>query len=169
MKTKRKGFRLVVMSPPIRTTSTTKTNTSNVRSLYINKKKKIQQQQLTTTVNNELPSSKALSNTYVKCISVTTTGTTTTTTQLQQQQQPKALKHKRRYCREVGCDRIVKSQGLCQRHGAKPKKCKIHDCSKQSQGSYNGMCSKYFFIFVEFVAVVLTTRKCLSKLDLVFY
>lgn len=27
-------------------------------------------------------------------------------------------KHKRRFCKVEGCERIVKSQGLCQRHGA---------------------------------------------------
>jgi hypothetical protein len=53
------------------------------------------------------------------------------------------LKHKRRYCRTDGCHRIVKSQGLCQRHGAKPKKCKIDECPKQAQGNFHGMCSKF--------------------------
>jgi hypothetical protein len=42
------------------------------------------------------------------------------------------VKHKRRYCREKDCTRIVKSQGLCQRHGAKTRKCKIPDCDKQA-------------------------------------
>jgi hypothetical protein len=57
----------------------------------------------------------------------------------------KVLKHKRRFCREGGCDRIVKSQGLCQRHGAKPKKCRILGCPKQAQGSFKGMCSKWIW------------------------
>jgi hypothetical protein len=55
----------------------------------------------------------------------------------------KSLKHKRRYCRAAGCTKIVKSQGLCQRHGAKPKKCKVETCGKQAQGNFGGMCSKY--------------------------
>lgn len=58
--------------------------------------------------------------------------------------QHKLLKHKRRFCRESGCNRIVKSQGLCQRHGAKPKKCKIDGCEKQAQGSFDGMCKSHF-------------------------
>jgi hypothetical protein len=62
----------------------------------------------------------------------------------------KVLKHKRRYCRQSGCHRIVKSQGLCQKHGAIPKKCKMMDCEKQAQGSFNGMCSKSF-IPIDFV------------------
>ena len=53
-------------------------------------------------------------------------------------------KHKRRFCRVEGCERIVKSQGLCQRHGAKPCKCKVEGCTKQSQGNYNGMCKAHF-------------------------
>ena len=54
------------------------------------------------------------------------------------------LKHKRRYCKVEGCIRIVKSQGVCQRHGAKPRKCKIATCTKQAQGNYNGMCKAHF-------------------------
>ena len=55
----------------------------------------------------------------------------------------KPLKHKRRFCKVVGCTRIVKSQGVCQRHGAKSTKCKIEGCAKQAQGSYNGMCKAH--------------------------
>lgn len=56
------------------------------------------------------------------------------------------VKHKRRYCRTAGCSRIVKSQGLCQRHGAKTRKCKIDDCEKQAQGNFDGMCKLHFKI-----------------------
>jgi hypothetical protein len=56
----------------------------------------------------------------------------------------KLLKHKRRYCGAVGCTRIVKSQGLCQRHGAKPRKCRIDGCAKQAQGNFDGMCKSHF-------------------------
>ena len=42
------------------------------------------------------------------------------------------------------CSRIVKSQGLCQRHGAKARKCKIDDCEKQAQGNFDGMCKYHF-------------------------
>ena len=54
------------------------------------------------------------------------------------------LKHKRRYCKVEGCSRIVKSQGVCQRHGAKPRKCRVVDCPKQAQGNYDGMCKAHF-------------------------
>lgn len=54
------------------------------------------------------------------------------------------LKHKRRFCKVEGCSRIVKSQGVCQRHGAKPRKCRIVDCPKQAQGNYDGMCKAHF-------------------------
>lgn len=54
------------------------------------------------------------------------------------------LKHKRRFCKVDGCSRIVKSQGVCQRHGAKPRKCRVVDCPKQAQGNYDGMCKAHF-------------------------
>jgi hypothetical protein len=54
------------------------------------------------------------------------------------------LKHKRRYCRKAGCNSIVKSQGLCQRHGAKPKTCKVDGCTKQAQGNFDKMCKAHF-------------------------
>ena len=54
------------------------------------------------------------------------------------------LKHKRRFCRTEGCNRIVKSQGLCQRHGAKPKTCKVEGCDKQAQGNFDKMCKSHF-------------------------
>jgi hypothetical protein len=57
------------------------------------------------------------------------------------------LKHKRRYCRMAGCQRIVKSQGLCQRHGAKPKTCKVDGCTKQAQGNFDRMCKAHFKAF----------------------
>jgi len=56
---------------------------------------------------------------------------------------PKTTKHKRRYCRIEGCTKIVKSQGVCQRHGAKPRKCKIPGCVKQAQGNFHGMCKSH--------------------------
>jgi hypothetical protein len=54
------------------------------------------------------------------------------------------LKHKRRYCKVEDCQRIVKSQGVCQRHGAKPRKCKIVSCKKQAQGNFHGCCKAHF-------------------------
>ena len=53
-------------------------------------------------------------------------------------------KHKRRFCKVEGCSRIVKSQGVCQRHGAKPCKCRVDGCNKQAQGNFNGMCKAHF-------------------------
>lgn len=53
-------------------------------------------------------------------------------------------KHKRRYCRIEGCPRVVKSQGVCQRHGAKPSLCKVKGCAKQAQGNFDGMCKAHF-------------------------
>jgi len=47
---------------------------------------------------------------------------------------------RRRYCRIDGCSKIVKSQGLCQGHGAKTRLCKIDGCQKQAQGNFDGMC-----------------------------
>jgi hypothetical protein len=34
---------------------------------------------------------------------------------------------KKRLCRFPGCTRVIKSQGHCQRHGAKAKRCKVRD------------------------------------------
>ena len=53
------------------------------------------------------------------------------------------LKYKRRCCRIPGCVRTVKSQGVCQRHGAKAKNCRVTGCDKLAQGSFDGMCSTY--------------------------
>lgn len=44
----------------------------------------------------------------------------------------------KRLCRFPGCNKVVKSQGACQKHGAKPKKCKVPDCNRQSQGNFDG-------------------------------
>lgn len=50
----------------------------------------------------------------------------------------------RRFCHVEGCKRVIKSQGLCQKHGAKTRLCKIDGCTKQAQGGFEGMCSKCF-------------------------
>jgi hypothetical protein len=54
------------------------------------------------------------------------------------------LKHKRRFCRHEGCNRIVKSQGLCQRHGAKVRQCIVEGCKKGAQGNFDKMCKSHF-------------------------
>ena len=54
------------------------------------------------------------------------------------------VKHKRRFCKVIDCCRTVKSQGLCQRHGAKTRTCKVETCNKQAQGNFDGMCKGHF-------------------------
>lgn len=51
---------------------------------------------------------------------------------------------KKRLCRTPGCNRVIKSQGHCQRHGAKAKRCKIAGCDKQAQGTHDGMCKRHW-------------------------
>jgi hypothetical protein len=51
---------------------------------------------------------------------------------------------KKRLCRTPGCNRVIKSQGHCQRHGAKAKRCKVLGCDKQAQGTHNGMCKRHW-------------------------
>jgi len=61
-----------------------------------------------------------------------------------QKKQAATVKHKRRFCKAPGCTRIVKSQGLCQRHGAVTKKCRVEGCPKQAQGNFDKMCKSHF-------------------------
>eukprot|EP00980_Cylindrotheca_fusiformis_P001138 scaffold318_cov110-Cylindrotheca_fusiformis.AAC.10 len=51
---------------------------------------------------------------------------------------------KKRLCRTPGCNRVIKSQGHCQRHGAKAKRCKVAGCDKQAQGTHDGMCKRHW-------------------------
>lgn len=51
---------------------------------------------------------------------------------------------KKRLCRFPGCERVIKSQGHCQRHGAKVKRCSHKGCTKQAQGQFNGMCKQHW-------------------------
>ena len=39
---------------------------------------------------------------------------------------------------------MIKSQGHCQKHGAKAKRCKIDGCNKQAQGTHDGMCKRHY-------------------------
>ena len=57
---------------------------------------------------------------------------------------PTAKKKNRRICSVDGCSRVVKSQGVCQRHGAKPTGCKVKGCTKQAQGNFDGMCKAHY-------------------------
>ena len=50
-------------------------------------------------------------------------------------------KYKRCFCSAPRCSRIVKCQGVCQRHGAVATKCRVSDCNRQAQGNFNKMCS----------------------------
>lgn len=61
-------------------------------------------------------------------------------------QMSQPLKERKRQCKHPACSRLVKSQGLCQRHGAKPRRCKAEGCCKQAQGNFGGMCSKYCYV-----------------------
>jgi hypothetical protein len=61
---------------------------------------------------------------------------------------------KKRLCRYPGCNKVIKSQGHCQRHGAKAKRCKVDGCDKQAQGTHEGMCKRHWkvsYIVVHFV------------------
>jgi hypothetical protein len=49
-----------------------------------------------------------------------------------------AVAKKKRLCRYPGCFKVIKSQGHCQRHGAKAKRCKVEGCDKQAQGTHDG-------------------------------
>jgi hypothetical protein len=51
---------------------------------------------------------------------------------------------KKRLCRTPGCTKVIKSQGHCQRHGAKAKRCKVDGCDKQAQGTHDGMCKRHW-------------------------
>lgn len=51
---------------------------------------------------------------------------------------------KKRLCRYPGCTKVIKSQGHCQRHGAKAKRCKVEGCEKQAQGTHEGMCKRHW-------------------------
>ncbi|GKY90705.1 hypothetical protein MPSEU_000043900 [Mayamaea pseudoterrestris] len=53
-------------------------------------------------------------------------------------------KKAKRLCRFPGCIRVIKSQGHCQRHGAKVKRCRIEGCDKQAQGTHDGMCKRHW-------------------------
>jgi len=48
-------------------------------------------------------------------------------------QNTKVAPKKRRLCRYPGCTKVIKSQGHCQRHGARAKRCKVEGCDKQAQ------------------------------------
>ena len=54
---------------------------------------------------------------------------------------------KKRLCRFPGCTKVIKSQGHCQRHGAKAKRCKVEGCDKQAQGTHEGK-----LVYDEFVS-----------------
>lgn len=55
-----------------------------------------------------------------------------------------SLAKKKRLCRYPGCVRVIKSQGHCQRHGARAKRCKVEGCEKQAQGTHEGMCKRHW-------------------------
>eukprot|EP00977_Amphora_coffeiformis_P003066 scaffold578_cov167-Amphora_coffeaeformis.AAC.13 len=50
----------------------------------------------------------------------------------------------KRMCRFPGCTKVIKSQGHCQRHGARAKRCRVEGCDKQAQGTHDGMCKRHW-------------------------
>lgn len=50
----------------------------------------------------------------------------------------------KRMCRFPGCTKVIKSQGHCQRHGARAKRCRVEGCEKQAQGTHDGMCKRHW-------------------------
>ena len=69
---------------------------------------------------------------------ITATATTTVAT---------AATSRKRLCRFPGCERVIKSQGHCQRHGARAKRCRYPGgCEKQAQGTHEGMCKRHWRI-----------------------
>lgn len=50
----------------------------------------------------------------------------------------------KRLCRFPGCTKTIKSQGHCQRHGARSKRCRVDGCEKQAQGTHDGMCKRHW-------------------------
>lgn len=58
-----------------------------------------------------------------------------------------AAASRKRLCRFPGCERVIKSQGHCQRHGARAKRCRYPGgCDKQAQGTHEGMCKRHWRI-----------------------
>lgn len=55
-----------------------------------------------------------------------------------------AAARKKRICKFPGCTRVVKSQGYCQGHGAKAKRCSVKGCDKQAQATHEGMCKRHW-------------------------
>ena len=51
---------------------------------------------------------------------------------------------KKRICRFPGCTNSIKSHGHCQKHGAKPKRCKVPGCEAQRQSGFDDMCKRHW-------------------------
>ena len=103
--------------------------------------------QTATNAAGDVQQSDSIDTSELICTTIPNTGlekNKTTNTTPRFVENTMFLKHKRRYCRKEGCNSIVKSQGLCQRHGAKPKTCKVEGCTKQAQGNFDKMCKAHF-------------------------
>ncbi|KAL7485314.1 hypothetical protein ACHAW6_013497 [Cyclotella cf. meneghiniana] len=59
-------------------------------------------------------------------------------------EQSAAVPRKKRICRYPGCANLIKSHGRCQKHGAKPKRCKVPGCEAQRQSGYDDMCKRHW-------------------------
>jgi len=53
---------------------------------------------------------------------------------------------KKRLCSFPGCSSVVKSQGRCQLHGAKAKRCSVERCDKQAQTTHEGSFFVHFIV-----------------------
>jgi hypothetical protein len=51
---------------------------------------------------------------------------------------------RRRHCSIPGCGSFSQSHGVCQRHGAKVRRCVVPDCTKQARSRCDGMCKYHF-------------------------
>ena len=72
-----------------------------------------------------------------------------------------AANHKpKRLCRFPGCTKTIKSQGHCQRHGARSKRCRVDGCEKQAQGTHDGMCKRHWKVSILFVDCTETSLSC---------
>jgi hypothetical protein len=76
-------------------------------------------------------------------------------------QQTKQRTINKRMCRFPNCTRVIKSQGHCQRHGAKAKRCQVKGCDKQAQGTHGGMCKRHWHDLHESDSVPIRTAPTL--------
>jgi hypothetical protein len=99
------------------------------------KSKKLKKRPMSESSPTSFPTTKRASGSHGTLAAATAAATT---------DESNTNNKRRRLCKFPHCDRVVKSQGHCQRHGAKPKRCKIDGCEKQAQGTHDGMCKRHW-------------------------